>query len=278
MLIEEMKKEFGQMKFDVVIGNPPYNNDLYLDFVTLGHTLASKYDCWITPAKWQAKGGQKNEDFRKNIVPHMKNIVYYPDERNIFNIGCSGGITYYLVDKQVYDIKHIINISDISWIKPAEMYRELYKCLNNTGYAFIQKTKNYKKLNFGHYREDKKYRFRFSKLFTDRNIHEKNLVINPPYIENSNNVSELSSNYPIRFSSDNINEVKSFISYVYSKFARFLVLIGVCSTEMGSDYCWRFVPEPEAFDHIFTDEELYKKYNLTDEEINIIESVIKERK
>ena len=26
----------------------------------------------------------------------------------------------------------------------------------------------------------------------------------------------------------------------------------------------------------FTDEELYKKYNLTDEEINIIESVIKE--
>lgn len=158
------------------------------------------------------------------------------------------------------------------------MYRELYKCLNNIGYAFIQKTKNYKKLNFGHYCEDKKYSFRFSKLFTDGNIHEKNLVINPPYIEDSNNVSELSSNYPIRFSSDNINEVKSFISYVYSKFARFLVLIGVCSTEMGSDYCWRFVPEPEAFDHIFTDEELYKKYNLTDEEINIIESVIKERK
>jgi len=30
--------------------------------------------------------------------------------------------------------------------------------------------------------------------------------------------------------------------------------------------------------HIFTDAELYKKYGLTPEEINIIESVIKERK
>lgn len=41
---------------------------------------------------------------------------------------------------------------------------------------------------------------------------------------------------------------------------------------------WRFVPDPGKFDHIFTDQELYKKYNLTDDEINIIESVIKERK
>ena len=24
------------MKFDAVIGNPPYNNDIYLDFVILG--------------------------------------------------------------------------------------------------------------------------------------------------------------------------------------------------------------------------------------------------
>lgn len=45
------------MKFDVVIGNPPYNNDLYLDFVQLGHQLSSNYVCMITPAKWQAKGG-----------------------------------------------------------------------------------------------------------------------------------------------------------------------------------------------------------------------------
>ncbi len=45
-----------------------------------------------------------------------------------------------------------------------------------------------------------------------------------------------------------------------------------------NNICWRFVPAPKAFDHIFTDQELYEEYNLTSEEINIIEPVIKERK
>lgn len=37
---------------------------------------------------------------------------------------------------------------------------------------------------------------------------------------------------------------------------------------------FRFVPK-QKFDHIFTDEELYAKYNLTQEEIDFIESMIK---
>lgn len=53
------------MNFDVVIGNPPYNNDLYLGFVTLGNQLSHEYTCMITPAKWQAKGGERNKIFRK---------------------------------------------------------------------------------------------------------------------------------------------------------------------------------------------------------------------
>ena len=65
------------MKFDVVIGNPPYNNDLYIDFVILGHALSNKCSSMITPAKWQANGGLKTEQFRKDIVPHMSKIVYF---------------------------------------------------------------------------------------------------------------------------------------------------------------------------------------------------------
>lgn len=45
----------------------------------------------------------------------------------------------------------------------------------------------------------------------------------------------------------------------------------------GQDTWWRFVPDPVAFDHLFTDEELYKKYNLTPDEIAIIEGTIAER-
>ena len=80
------------------------------------------------------------------------------------------------------------------------------------------------------------------------------------------------------FSSDNLIECESFNSYIDTKFVRFLVMIGFCTTGCFKDETWRFVPDPGKFDHIFTDAELYKKYNLTDEEIAIIESVIKERK
>lgn len=107
-----ISKEFNGMKFDVVIGNPPYNNDMYLDFVTLGDQLATKYTCMITPAKWQAKGGEKNEAFRKNIVPRMSDIVYYPNEKDVFDIHILGGLTYFIVDKEQHDTKLVTNISD----------------------------------------------------------------------------------------------------------------------------------------------------------------------
>lgn len=64
-IYERLKKEFSTVNFDVVVGNPPYNNDIYLDFVTIGHKLASKCSCWITPAKWQAKGGGGTSSFAK---------------------------------------------------------------------------------------------------------------------------------------------------------------------------------------------------------------------
>lgn len=72
--------------------------------------------------------------------------------------------------------------------------------------------------------------------------------------------------------------LQEIVSYIKTKFVRFMMLPSVCSGSINNEEAWRFVPQPEAFDHIFTDAELYKKYNLTEEEINIIESVIKERK
>ena len=61
---------------------------------------------------------------------------------------------------------------------------------------------------------------------------------------------------------------------------KFLILINLSSLTIINNNTFRFVPAPPTgkFDHIFTDQELYEKYNLTPEKINIIESVIKERK
>lgn len=82
----------------------------------------------------------------------------------------------------------------------------------------------------------------------------------------------------IVFSSNSIDECKSFLSYIDSKFVRFLILLRYGRNSVNNNFSWSFVPDPGSFDHIFTDQELYQKYNLTPDEINIIESVIKERK
>ena len=109
------------MNFNVVIGNPPYNDDAYLDFVTLGHQLANNCSVWITPAKWQSKGQNKvddetgvikkvdpNELFRKNIVPYMSDIVFYENTKEVFrNITMQGGITYFLINKHINQNKRI---------------------------------------------------------------------------------------------------------------------------------------------------------------------------
>jgi hypothetical protein len=82
------------------------------------------------------------------------------------------------------------------------------------------------------------------------------------------------------FSSDNKHECESFVSWVYTRFVRYMLSLSLCGLTgiaTGNEW-WRFVPDPGKFDHIFTDKELYNNYHLTEEEITIIESVIKERK
>ena len=62
---------------------------------------------------------------------------------------------------------------------------------------------------------------------------------------------------------------------------RFFVAINISKlNNILTDDCFRFVPAPPSgkFDHIYTDEELYKAFNLPQKYIDVIEAVIKERK
>ena len=63
----------------------------------------------ITPAKWQAKGGPKNEAFRRDIVPYMSKIVYYPEATDLFDIQECDGITEYLLGSGVQAVTSIAN-------------------------------------------------------------------------------------------------------------------------------------------------------------------------
>ncbi len=316
-LLESIKEKFGTVKFDVVIGNPPYNNDLYIDFVTWGHQRANKYSLWITPAKWQAKGGDKNERFRQQIVPHMSKIVYYPDETEIFNISCQGGITYFNTDRNNinYDSKNVRVINkgnitleysgrirqmiDLSDIENNILDKIFEKALLLDNKTVFRPCKNYfisvdaddqAFLNWidpcGKYiYKDAKQEINITDCGINHlcDIEKYKLLISgwgsaTPYFK-----AELYKPYEIcgrKYTNvfvGSLDECKSAYSFYSTKLVWWSVYRFFRTSKLNDD-SWRFVPDPGKFDHIFTDQELYKKYNLTDEEIHIIESVIKDRK
>lgn len=272
------------MKFDVVIGNPPYNNDLYIDFVILGHALSNKCLSMITPAKWQAKGGVKNEAFRQNIVPYMKDIVYYPDTSEVFyKVDSQGGISYYLIDKNTHVNKLLRTICRTQPLFETEGTWEICdtsKVLFNTKIqGIVNKLGTYRQLSCKNNARDNKYNVAVTNVYSEKTCTNKTgsaLVTISPYIIMSDHKKNVHTTFIDSF--DTIKEAESFVSYLETKFIRFMFLMAKCSLHMQSDFSWKFVPDPGSFDHIFTDAELYKKYNLTDDEIHIIESVIKERK
>ncbi len=68
-------------------------------------------------------------------------------------------------------------------------------------------------------------------------------------------------------------ECKNIITYINTRFFRYLVSIKK-KTQNGPRGVYQFVPLQD-FSKPWTDEELYVKYNLTQEEIDFIESMIK---
>ena len=281
------------MKFDIVIGNPPYNNDIYIPFVELGHQLSTEASVFITPAKWQAKGDRSTKDrpndrFRNNIVPYISKIVYYPNSEDVFNIWLTCGICYYLVNKEVCNNKYIKNICNTNQNINGEIYVNKRNIRNIYIWrSILEKIYDNKDEKIG---IDKVLRDYTRDFYDDGTIIVKmnwalswgglltkgDTFVTEPSEVTENSIVEKTSSSAIWFKGSK-EECTSFKSYIDTRFIRFLLFNFISGQSISADI-FRFIPDPGAFDHIFTDEELYKKYNLTDEEINIIESVIKERK
>lgn len=308
ILIEEMKKEFGQMKFDVVIGNPPYNKGMDLDFVDLAYKLSKQYVCMITPAKWQTAANNysgcasKNinyKQFRELYVPHMSYVCFYPDALDIFHISQVDGLTYFLIDKDLHNTATVKNISFHQKYYNSVSDRDIKKrqTLINVGQEIVDYLGTYERFNIESIH--KSYTFKVitnsqivlcgagsdarksidavGKLSNMFNSDGQSTFIGTPKIV----ITIPNGAYGCAFSSENSTECESFISWLNCKFTRFFVAINISKLTgiLTNDY-FRFVPAPPSgkFDHIYTDEELYKAFNLPQKYIDIIEAVIKERK
>lgn len=99
-----------KMKFDAIIGNPPYqvasNDDrdtsrdkpVFNLFVDFGKALSPKYLTLVTPSRWMA-GGLGLSEFREKMLndTRIKQLTDYPSSKDVFpNVEIKGGVSYFL--------------------------------------------------------------------------------------------------------------------------------------------------------------------------------------
>ena len=333
------------MKFDVVCGNPPYNNDLYVDFVKSGRKLSKGYSLWITPSKFVAKK-QLSE-----LYPYFSDFIFYASAQDIFDIYNLDGIAIYLVTDKINETCNLTNKSEntVVFNNAVKVDFTKLKSINIFTNNLVSRLGNYKllsdRLNLSYSPYEINQDIRGSKYcddlhpyhllaglslntgFDDRGYLTKeqiprgyeligkykvcmnkmlgscmydnngmNLGLNRLFLYRPNDVTPLG--YINLMTFDSLNEAESFCSYLDSKLIRFLFCTALCS-QSTTKLSWRFIPDPCSFDKVYEDKplegytpdengiytdndgvvhcSLYVKYKLTDEEIEIIESVIKDR-
>lgn len=103
-------EEAFEMKFDVIVGNPPYQMEsegntrtmpLYHLFVDQAKALKPRYISMIIPARWIA-GGLGLTEFRASMLSDksVRQLVDYPDASEVFpGVDIKGGVCYFLWDR-----------------------------------------------------------------------------------------------------------------------------------------------------------------------------------
>lgn len=331
------------MKFDVIVGNPPYQlsdggfgasaKPIYHKFVEQAIKLKPRFVSMIIPARWFA-GGRVGEltEFREKMLrdKSIREIHDFQDARDCFpGVEIKGGVIYFLWDRdhegkcKVFShsgdnitseatrfllekgsntfiryneaipiLKKVQSKNDKSFselvsandpfgfdvrvegsmkrVKPSYKHTPFNYAINfyyngwrKEGYGYIDKNQVKKNINW----------INEHKLFVAKAVgtgDSKTDIIKPFIPENPSCSSET---YLVigPFKTEKI--MYNVLSYIETKFFHFLVSLKKITQEARRGV-YEFVPIQD-FSEPWTDEKLYKKYGLTEEEIAFIESMIR---
>ena len=328
-LTPQKEQQYKDMKFDVIIGNPPYQlsdggnsasaTPIYQLFVEQAKKLQPRYLTMIIPARWYS-GGKGLDEFRANMIADKRVRVLHDflNADDCFaGVEIKGGVCYFLWDKDNEGDCEVTShykdkISKMNrplaeknsdvFIRQNEAIPILNKVLskgentfdtlvssrkpfafatNYTGRAksAVDSIELYERGKITYINESdierniewvNKHKIFMSKAYNagDNYPHQ---ILNKPIIANKN--TACTETYIVIGTFDNEQIAKNVASYIETKFFRFLVFLRKISQDATSKV-YQFVPIQD-FSKSYTDAELYKKYNLSQDEIAFIESMIK---
>jgi site-specific DNA-methyltransferase (adenine-specific) len=325
-------KILNNMKFDVIIGNPPYQLEvgvekdnysipLYHKFVQQAKKLNPRFLTMIIPSRWFA-GGRGLDEFRNEMLDDDRlRIIYdYPEAIDCFpGTQIKGGVCYFLWDRDNKGLcKVTTNLNGKeheSMVRPLKeeggdvfiRYNDSISILHKvkaktkdfmdslvspqTPFGFVTSFKGYKQSqkntvkiyisgdgsNFvpresierGENLIDK-YKIFIPKAGSGSDSFP-HTILGTPFIGEPGSICN--QTYLAIGPFKNKTECENVIKYIKTKFFRFMVMLHK-NTQDAMRGTYSFVPAQD-FNESWSDEKLYKKYQLTSKEVEFIESMIR---
>ena len=326
LTLEEVKN----MKFDVIVGNPPYQLSdggngasaapIYHFFIRQAKKLNPRYMAFIVPSRWFA-GGKGLDDFRDEMLHdrHIEKLVDYPDASDCFpGVSIEGGVNYFIWEKEHDgDCEVVTIIGDeemssmrrnldeydtfIRWNNAVPILRKVralheetidkkissrkpfglptnftdYDDINNPDKYKIYANKKtgyvLKTLIVNNAKWASKYKVLVANAYGGGGSFPNNVISRPLIAEPESVCTET---YMVAGLFNTAEEAENLVSYIRTRFFRFLLLLRKSSQHMPKDV-YSFIPDL-PMNQEWTDEKLYERYGITPDEQEYIKSMVKE--